>query len=222
MCGRYTLSSPADLIAQTFGLDQVPELAPRYNIAPTQPVAAVRLDSAGRRRLDFLRWGLVPGWAQDPSIGNRMINARAETVHVKPAFRTALRHRRCLILSDGFYEWRKTSEGKQPMHICMRDHHPFAFAGLWEHWQTPQGEALESCTIITTAANALLAPIHDRMPVILPPQHHDRWLDPAAPSVDPLRALLVPYAGEDMTAWPVDSRVNNPRNDSPHCMEPLH
>jgi len=222
MCGRFTLSSPPELIAEAFDLATVPAMSPRYNIAPSQPVATVRLDTDGRRALDSLRWGLVPGWAKDPAIGNRMINARSETVHEKPAFRAAFRKRRCLVVADGFFEWRSIDGARQPVHVCMRDHRPFAFAGLWERWQAPGADPVDSCTIITTSANTLMAPIHDRMPVILPPAHYAAWLDPATSPPATLQSMLVPWAGEDLTARDVDRRVNNPRNDDPGCIAPLH
>jgi putative SOS response-associated peptidase YedK len=217
MCGRYTLRSPGPLIARIFGLAADPGLAPRYNIAPSQAVAVVR-QADGERRLDMLRWGLVPSWARDPSMGNRMINARGETVHDKPAFRTAFRRRRCLVPADGFYEWQQQDHGKQPFYIRMREERPFAIAGLWEHWTGPDGEPLETCTLITTAPNELLAPIHDRMPVILPPAAWTTWLDPDNQDTELLRALLLPYPANDMTAYPVGRRVNNPRSDDPECI----
>lgn len=167
MCGRFTLRVPAAELVEIFRLLRRPDVQPRYNIAPTQPVAVVRRIDRGRE-LSMLRWGLVPSWAKDPKIGARMINARAETVATKPAFRTALRRRRCLVPADGFYEWAKSAGGtKQPHYITRRDGRPFAFAGLWESWDGPDGSSIESCTIVTTEANDLVGRIHDRMPVIL-------------------------------------------------------
>jgi putative SOS response-associated peptidase YedK len=174
MCGRYSLTTPTEALVALFAAGPLEGFSPRYNIAPTQLVPAVRM-SEGERAWAWLRWGLIPSWAKDPAIGNRMINARAETVADKPAFRAALRRRRCLLPADGFYEWEKRDGAKQPYHIALADRAPFAFAGLWEHWQGD--EAIESCTILTTAANRRLAPIHPRMPVILAPEHYDIWLD---------------------------------------------
>ena len=185
MCGRFTLRAPASVIAEQFSLFEVPWLKPRFNIAPTQPVPVVRMtpqQAAPQRQFVFLHWGLVPSWAKDPTIGNRMINARAETVADKPAFRTALRRRRCLIVADGFYEWQTAGKRRQPMFIHIRDDRPLAFAGLWESWEGADHSALESCTILTTAANDLVRPIHDRMPVIVAPEDYADWLDPAVQS----------------------------------------
>lgn len=217
MCGRFTLASPPELVAEHFGLVSVPALAPRYNIAPTQTVAVVR-DSGTGRRLDLLRWGLVPAWAKDMSIGNRLINARAETVADKPAFRAAYRDRRCLVPADGFYEWKGAGKGKQPMYIRRRDHAPFAIAGLWESWHADQPDAVETITLITTEPNALLATIHNRMPVILDPSDYARWLDPNTP--DP-GDLLQPYPAGEMMAHAVSRKVNSPANDEPGCIEAI-
>ncbi len=221
MCGRFTLRTPAHRLAEAFGVDALPNLAPRYNIAPTQDVVAIRRGDAGRE-LAMLRWGLIPGWAKDPAIGARMINARAETVAEKPSFRAAFRQRRCLVAADGFYEWRKTAEApkapKQPYYIRLESGEPFAIAGLWERWRDPAGQTVESCTLITTEANPELAPIHHRMPVILAPADYDAWLEPA--SADALHDLLRPYPGAEMTAIPIGRHVNNVRNDDPRCIEP--
>jgi putative SOS response-associated peptidase YedK len=200
-------------------LDVPEELAPRYNIAPTQPVLAVRTVPAGERELVTLRWGLVPAWADDPSIGNRLINARAETVADKPAFRAAFRARRCLVLADGFFEWQKVGGRKQPYYFRLREGSPFAFAGLWERWGKG-ATTLETCTLLTTEANELLRPVHDRMPVILPRERFVRWLDPDFRAAAELESLLRPYPAEDMTGYPVSARVNNPRNEGPLCVEP--
>jgi putative SOS response-associated peptidase YedK len=210
----------------------VPPLAPRFNIAPTQPVAAVRLaPESGQRQLAFLKWGLVPAWAKDPAIGNRLINARAESVAEKPAFRAAFRRRRCLVVADGFYEWQRSGGRKQPYFIRLRDDRPFAFAGLWESWEgkdvprtfwetVPGTSLLETCTLITTGPNELMEPIHNRMPVILAPNDYDRWLDPAIQEPDALRPLLRPYPASAMLALPVSPHVNNPRNDDAECIAP--
>lgn len=216
MCGRYTLKTPAKAVADYFGLSDPPSLTPRYNIAPTQAVATVRAEEAGRK-LVLLRWGLVPSWADDPKIGCSLINARAETAASKPAFRSAFRHRRCLILADGFYEWKKAGTKKQPYFFSMREGQPFAFAGLWERWEKGQ-EPMESCTVLTTAANETVKPLHDRMPVILSPKDYDQWLDSNAQGIV---ALLKPYADAAMKAFPVSTLVNKPSNDDPKCIEPL-
>ncbi len=223
MCGRFTLRTPAHRLAEAFGVRNLPNLAPRYNIAPSQDVAAVRRAEDGDgRELVLLRWGLVPYWAKDPAIGNRMINARAETVAEKPAFRAAFRRRRCLVAADGFYEWQKTADGKkQPWFIRLADDAPFAIAGLWERWKSPQGDAVESCTLITTEANETLGPIHDRMPVILAPDAWDAWLAPESASAGALTALLRPYTGDGLTAQPIGRLVNDPRSDEPACIAPL-
>ena len=182
MCGRFTLFEPDKVLAKEFGVSDFPPRSPRYNIAPSQPIAAVRAVPAGSgRELALLRWGLIPSWSKDPAIGNRLINARAETAKEKPSFRNAFRRHRCLIPASGFYEWLRWERGKQPYFVRMRDGHPFAFAGLWDRWESPDKGVIETCTILTTAANDVLAPIHDRMPVILPPREYDRWLDPSTP-----------------------------------------
>ena len=220
MCGRFTLRTPAHRLAQAFGVDTLPNLRPRYNIAPTQDIVAVRRTD-DRRDLAMLRWGLIPGWAKDATIGSRLINARAETVAEKPSFRAAFRQRRCLIAADGFYEWQKAGDGpKQPYFIRLKSDEPFAFAGLWERWRDPAGETVESCTLITTEANETLAPIHPRMPVILPTDAYDGWLDHAVDGAEALLDLLRPYPGGEMIAVPITRRVNNVRNDDAACIEP--
>jgi putative SOS response-associated peptidase YedK len=221
MCGRYTLRTPAWQIAEAFDLPEVPEVTPRFNIAPTQPVAAIRVaPDGGHRELTFLRWGLIPSWADDPSIGNRLINARAETVAGKPSYRHSFRAKRCLIVGDGFYEWRKRDGRKQPYYIRMKDDRPFAFAGLWDQWGH-DGGAIRSCTLITTAANELMAPIHDRMPVIVHPSDYGLWLDPAVTEPVRLQPLLRPYPAEELDAYPVSTFVNPPANDEARCIEPV-
>ncbi len=214
MCGRYTLTG-YERIPDLFEVDEV-RIPPRFNIAPTQSVPAVRLGSQGRR-LDFFHWGLVPFWAKDPKIGARMINARSETVESKPAFRAAFTKRRCLVLADGYYEWRKLSDGKQPYWFRLTDGGIFAMAGLWETWGGKEGESLHSCTILTTEANGLARSVHDRMPVILPTEFHSHWLDPSA-SRENLKEMLRSYPAERMEALPVSRRVNNVRNDDPECI----
>ncbi len=260
MCGRFTLTSPTDELAGYFNVLVNTQLSPRYNIAPTQPVACVRQTLASvvepsapqgpaaqrpapRRRaareLVALRWGLIPHWAEDPAIGARMINARSETVAEKPAFREAFRKRRCLVVADGFYEWKRLQAAKQPYFIFMEDRSPFAFAGVWERWKPGAGQLdkitgpgrpevalstdgrVESCAFLTTGPNELMESIHDRMPVIVPPEHWDTWLDPEIDDPAALEELLLPYPAEKMRAHPVSTHVNKPANDDPTCIEPL-
>lgn len=221
MCGRFAFFSPHEAIAQLFGLKDAPEIEPRYNIAPTQFIPTVRHDAAGARRLALLYWGLVPSWAKEKSIGARMINARGDTLREKPAFRSAFKRRRCLVLADGFYEWQARPQGKQPYFIRMRSGEPFAMAGLWETWrESGGGEPLESCAIVTTSSNTKLAPIHDRMPVILPPEQYDLWLDQRNDDVESLSRLLLPYPANAVEAVEVSKRVNNARNDGPELINP--
>ena len=223
MCGRYSLTSPGEAMARLFGV-AMGEHAPRYNIAPSQGILVARAapdGEAGAREAAVLRWGLVPSWAKDPDIGNRMINARAETVAEKPSFRAAFRRRRCLVPASGFYEWRAASGPKQPYHIGMADGGPFAMAGLWEHWTGPDGAAVETCAILTTEANELLRPIHARMPVIVAPGDFDLWLDPELAMPELLAPLLRPFDPAAMAARAVSRHVNNVRNDDPACLEPV-
>ena len=225
MCGRFALMTSTEQLAMQFDVPEtavnaLPPSVPRYNIAPTQPVAAIRLAENGQREFTFFRWGLVPSWAKDLNIGSRMINARSETVAEKPSFRTAFKRRRCLIPADGFYEWQKQGSGKQPMFIRPVAERPFALAGLWEVWRDPDGSALQTCTILTTTPNELMAPIHNRMPVIVEPEDFDLWLNPE-PNPEQGLHLLRPYPAEKMTAYPVSTTVNNPRNDVPDCIQPF-
>lgn len=223
MCGRFTLLEfePTRMLTQVFGIEVSSRLASRYNIAPTQPVAVLRTSPEGvGRELVMLHWGLIPRWAKDPSVGNRMINARVETVAEKPAYRDAFRRRRCLVPASGFYEWKKEARRKQPYYICSRDGSPIAFAGLWERWEAEGSDAIESCVILTTASNELLKPIHDRMPVILPPDTFALWLDPALQDPGAITGLLRRYPPEAMVAFPVRTLVNNPAVDDPRCIEP--
>jgi putative SOS response-associated peptidase YedK len=223
MCGRFTLTElDPDLVSETFSLPGVPDLPPRYNIAPTQPVATIaHPHNTDGNQFFVMRWGLIPSWAKDPSIGNKLINARGETVHEKPSFRSALRYRRCLILADGFYEWQKQGDGpKVPLYITLTGHRLFALAGLYEHWTEPQsGETVTTCTIITTTPNELMASIHNRMPVILPREDYAAWLDPAETNAKAVLPLLRPYPAADMLAYPVSRRVNSPANDAPDLIE---
>ena len=222
MCGRFTLTDPNVDIAVQFNLPAIPDMQPRYNIAPTQPVAAVRASrDSNARELVMLQWGLIPFWAKDPKIGARMINARSETAAEKPSFRAAFRRRRCLVIADGFYEWQKQNGSKQPFFIHLRDTRPFAFAGLWEHWEGPDDSLIESCTLLTCNPNDLLRSVHNRMPVILDPEDYDLWLDPEVQKQDLLQPLLRPYPAGEMDAYPVSRFVNSPANDSPKCIEPL-
>ena len=273
MCGRFTLRTAASAIAEQFALLGVPEFAARFNVAPSQPVPVIRMrseapqgdggraaDIANRRKnhtgrsssvplavsreLVWLRWGLVPSWAKDPAIGNRLINARAESAAEKPAFRAAMRRRRCLVVADGFYEWQQSGgragtkgdspifagakigtvpragRAKQPHFIRLHGDRPFAFAGLWEAWEGADHATLETCAILTTAANELVRPIHDRMPVILAASSYSAWLDPAIEDPRQLMPLLVPYPSHEMEAQPVGDFVNSPAHDSPRCVEP--
>ncbi len=237
MCGRFTLSVNPEAVALAFDLDAIPDLAPRYNIAPTQTAAVVRLSLGDEARvLELMRWGLVPFWAKDPKIGNRMINARAETAASKPSFRTAFKSRRCLVPADGFYEWRREqADGpKQPYRICLKDGGPFAMAGLWESWRPKDesggddkdeaggsAEELRTFTILTTIPNDLVSEIHDRMPVILGPSEYDAWLDPEVEGGDDLDGLLDAFPADRMTIYPVSTLVNSPRNDVPECIARL-
>jgi putative SOS response-associated peptidase YedK len=228
MCSRFTLTRIESLaeLFQLAGLLHLEPLTlePRFNVAPSQLVAAVRYDiEKGTKELAELRWGLIPSWADDPKIGYKLINARAESVAQKPAFRAAFKKRRCLIPADGYFEWQKQGSKKQPYYFRRQDGKPFAFAGLWERWdKSPAGQPpLESCTIITTEANALTQPIHDRMPVILQPNDYATWLDPALQDPAVLVPLLRPLAGDELTFYPVSTRVNSPKNDEPACVVPL-
>lgn len=229
MCGRYTLHSSPSRIAEHFSLDpeRLPDdLGPRYNIAPTQDVPAVGPSARGGRGLTFMRWGLVPRWADDPSNVSSLINARAETVHEKPAFRDAFARRRCLLPADGFYEWRAEDGGKQPYYLRMPGDEPFAFAGIWERWRARDGagetaRSVESCAILTTDAAPAIADLHDRMPVILPLEAYDLWTDRSVERREELADLLEPPGETPLEYHAVSRRVNTPANDDPSCVEPL-
>lgn len=219
MCGRFTLTVSTEALQSKFSWLKVPEgaqTAPRYNIAPSQPVALVA--NTGENKLDFFQWGLIPSWAKDPKIAYKLINARSETAAEKPSFRAAFKRRRCVIFTDGFYEWHMVDgqEKKQPVYIHMKDGEPFAFAGLWEQWHSPHGDQLLTCTILTTSPNRVMEPYHNRMPVILDEQDFATWLVPSEVPAKDLQALMVPYEHEErMEVYPVSRDVNSPRNDHP-------
>jgi len=222
MCGRFIQHSPSSAYAELFGIEaDLGETRPRFNLAPSQPLLAARTGLSGKPELTFLRWGLVPSWSKGPDQRFSMINARAETLDQKPAYRGPFRYRRCLIPTEGFYEWKSEQGGKQPYLIRLRSRRPFALAGLWDHWQDPNGSELETCTLIVTDANPLVAPIHDRMPVILPPAVWDTWLDPHQQDSRALRSLLVPFDPASLEAYPVSRAVNNTRIDEPSLIEPV-
>lgn len=225
MCGRFTLRTPAGKFAKLFAdLELTPsEIKPRYNISPTQQVSAVRQKPDESLEWTQLKWGLIPFWAKDKKIGAQMINARSETIASKPAFRAAFKSRRCLIPADGFYEWKKLDAShKQPQYITLAKHRPFCFAGLWESWTDKESqETIESCTIITTDANELLVPLHDRMPVILDPADYQPWLDREFKDTDWLTSRMKPWPSDDMAFHPVDTLVNNPRNEKAECIQPV-
>ncbi len=220
MCGRFVQYTLWPLLQQEFNLkDAKAALNPSWNIAPTQDVPIVVNEDGNR--LIKARWGLIPSWARDPSIGARMINARAETLAEKPSFKEPFKKHRCLIAADGFYEWRETGSGKVPVYITMRDGRPFGFAGLYSDWTSPDGEGIRTCTIVTTGPNELLAPIHDRMPVILRPDKRGLWLDPGVQDLEALSPLLLPYPAGEMNAWDVSKKVNAPGNNGPENIKPV-
>ncbi len=223
MCGRYRLSRRAEILASYFYAEyEGMDWEARYNIAPTQTVPVIRQDAREPvRRASLMRWGFVPNWAKDVTVGASMINARSETAAEKPVFKELLQRRRCLIPADAFYEWKKTGKSKQPYCFEMMQGEPFAFAGLWDSWRTPEGNALETCTILTTAPNQLLADVHDRMPVILPATSYDPWLDPRYRDVAATTEVLKPYDAGLMRRYAVSAWVNNVANDDPQCSEPV-
>ena len=229
MCGRYVSATSPDKLAEEFHVESIKadELPAKYNVAPTDPVYAIAISRDGLRQLGTFKWGLVPSWAKDPSIASRMINARAETVSSKPAFKRLLQKRRCILPADGFYEWQRRDgkkASKQPFFIRRADGKPLAMAGLWEVWKPradPDADWLRSATIITGEPNSLVAPLHDRMPVILPEEAWDTWLDRDNEDADALTKLLVPYPADKMIAYPVDTTVNSVKNDGPELIEPL-
>lgn len=218
MCGRFTLKTSPAALQDELGLVLSMELAPRYNISPSQRIAVV--PNNGENRVELFKWGLVPSWAKDAAIGNRMINARAETLAEKPSFRAGLKKRRCIVLADGFYEWRTEGKKKLPLHIRMKDQRPFAIAGLWETWRDPAGEVLNTCTLITTSPNDFMSRIHDRMPAILPKDRIAAWLSPEAREAAQVLPLLTPWMGDDLEAFPVSTLVNSPAHDRAECVLP--
>ncbi|MEM8780386.1 MAG: SOS response-associated peptidase [Cyanobacteria bacterium P01_G01_bin.49] len=221
MCGRFTLTCDAVRITVFFQLATVPKLRPRYNIAPSQLIATIVQQEQEAKQLRLMKWGLIPGWAKDPKIGHRLINARAETLSEKPSFRSAFKRRRCLIVADGFYEWQQTKTGKQPYYIQFKNQQLFAFAGLWEIWHSEKNEEIESCSIITTKANELIKPIHHRMPVILSPNTYSQWLDPTVTSIDKVQSFLAPYDSADMEVYQVSEKVNRSTYDQPDCFQSI-
>ncbi|MFQ5633869.1 MAG: SOS response-associated peptidase [Gammaproteobacteria bacterium] len=218
MCGRFAFYSPHDAVRDVFGVDFPAPIEPRHNIAPSQFVVALRAGGKDRLEPALLKWGLVPSWAKDPGIGNRLINARAETAHEKPSFRAAFRRRRCVVLADGFYEWRREGDRKTPYFIAGRKGQPLALAGLWERWQGGDGSGLETCTIITTAANRIMRALHDRMPVILSSDSAARWCGQTGDDRAQARAILASNDNDTLIYWPVSTLVNNPRNDGPQLI----
>ncbi|MRR06709.1 MAG: SOS response-associated peptidase [Deltaproteobacteria bacterium] len=221
MCGRFTSLFSPEVLENTFGVQAPPDISPRYNIAPTQQVWIIRGSATGGRHLSSARWGLVPHWAKDLSIGNRMINARCETVHEKPAFRQSIQTRRCIVPASGFFEWTTTPTGKTPHYVTMRDGSPLAFAGIWESWKTSEGEDIETFAILTTTANCLMAPIHDRMPVILHQTELELWLERSVNNPLKLQRLYQPYPAELLQEWAVSTAVNNPAHEKPETITPV-
>jgi len=220
MCGRYTITSAPEAIRALFRYEERPNFPPRYNIAPTQPIAIVRLHE-GKRQFALMRWGLLPSWVKDPKAFTLLINARAESVCDKPAFRAAMKRRRCLIPADGFFEWKPVGDRKQPYYIKAKSGEPLAFAGLWETWTGPNGEELDTATIVTTEANRSLRHIHDRMPVIVPPEAFDLWLDSSTVDARTAEAVLRPAPDSLLEAYPVSTAVNRTANDNARLIEPF-
>ena len=218
MCGRFAQRTDPKRVAKQFGVEDVPELEPRYNIAPTQEILGVSESEEGRE-MAFYKWGLIPSWAKDTSMSARLINARSETVREKPAFRQAFKQRRCIIPADGFYEWQRTEGRKQPFFFQMLDESPFGFAGLWEQWKGEEGQVINSCTILTTEANEVLRPVHDRMPVILHPDDYSLWLDHDVRKLEMVEDLLRPYPADQMASYPVSTLINSPRSQGERLIE---
>jgi putative SOS response-associated peptidase YedK len=222
MCGRFALYTDPIALAKKFQTENLLDLQPSYNVAPSQTIPIIR-NEQGHRLFALARWGLIPSWAKDIRIGYNTINARADTVAEKPSFRSAFQRRRCLIPADGSFEWQEIAGNKikQPWYISLTNQEPMALAGLWEHWQGSDGSEIESCTIIVTAGNEMMQPIHDRMPVILSPETWATWLDTANTNKQGLHSLLTQYPAEEMAAWPVSTVVNSPRHNSGECIQPI-
>jgi putative SOS response-associated peptidase YedK len=218
MCGRFAQRTDAKRLAREFKVREVPEIEPRYNIAPTQAILSIR-QAEDEREAVLLKWGLIPSWAKDPAIGAKLINARSETVMEKPSFRDAFKKRRCIVPADGFYEWQRTGGKKQPYFFQMRDERPFGFAGLWDRWKSQEGEVIETCTILTTEGNDILRPVHDRMPVILYPEDYELWLDDDLRQSDVRQELLRPFAAFEMNGYPVSVLVNNTRSQGAELVQ---
>ncbi len=222
MCGRFANAIPSSILTEYFSLSEEPAIPPRWNIAPTQIVPIIKQDEGGGRKLDMARWGLVPHWAKDLAIGNRLINARSETVHEKPAFRQAIRSHRCLVPASGFFEWVKTTKARVPYYISMKDGVPMAFAGIWDVWNESDGKAVETFSILTTSANSLVMPIHDRMPVMFQPSDFDLWLDRSMNDPEKLCPLYQPCSSEILQSWQVSSVVNSPAHETEDCLLPVN
>lgn len=220
MCGRFTQRQPAASLKKEFKVEEVPTVEAQYNISPTQNILSVRQMPDGRE-MGLLKWGLIPSWAKDSSMGAKLINARSETVTEKPSFREAFRKRRCIIPADGFYEWQRTGGKKQPFFFQMHDERPFVFAGLWDRWKSQEGEMIDTCTILTTEANDVLRPVHDRMPVILYPEDYDLWLDDDVRKSDLRYELLRPFPGSEMIAYPVSTLINNTRSQGAELVKQI-
>ena len=218
MCGRFSLTASGETIAQQFDLAEVLDIPKHYNIAPTQTVATIVVDN--KRKYQPMRWGLIPYWAKDSKIGSRLINARVETVTEKPSFRNLIKQRRCLVIADGYYEWQSQKGRKQPYYFQVGEHQPFAFAGLWDTWRSPDGEIM-SCTLLTTDASAEVSPVHHRMPVIVPPQAYSQWLDPNITDPEAVLPLLNSDIYQSLSSYPVSAVVNNPTNNSAECVQPV-
>ncbi len=221
MCGRFVSDIPPDQLKATYGLHSLPDITPRYNIAPSQQVLAVRQDNGGERGMALLKWGLIPSWAKDPKISYKMINARSETVHEKPSFKNAFHSRRCIIPASGFYEWERRGKEKIPHYIHLKDGKIMSLAGLWDRWKSPEGNVVETCTILTTTANSLIKKLHDRMPVILHNDELELWLDKSIDEVDQLRELFNPYPSGRIEEHIVSKDVNSPSNDNPSLINPV-
>lgn len=222
MCGRFTLQHSGEMLAQIFGVKVSQDIKPRYNIAPTQHVPVVRTSPEDNMlHIDLLKWGLIPSWAKDTSIGSHMINARSETVDQKPSFKYSLKHRRCIAPANGFYEWQEVDGKKHPLYIKLKDSSLMMFAGIWDHWKNPEGEVIESFSILTTSSNDLIKPLHDRMPVILDSQYKDTWLDIQVSDPEQFKPFFKPYPSDQMEMYQVGDIVNSPRNDAPECIQPI-